>query len=85
MASPRRAVPPLEDPPPIPKENPQKKSPKRNPWPSPTSEPTHPLPPSLVPPLGIGGWVHAVAEDAHIYSFDVEKGELAHLLKVGAT
>lgn len=28
-----------------------------------------------------GGWVHALAEDSHLYAFDVEKGELAHLLK----
>lgn len=28
-----------------------------------------------------GGWVHAVAEDSHLYCFDVGKGELAHLLK----
>jgi len=29
-----------------------------------------------------GGWVHAVAEDSHLYSFDVREGKLQHLLKV---
>mmetsp|Transcript_49904 Transcript_49904/g.165237 ORF Transcript_49904/g.165237 Transcript_49904/m.165237 type:complete len:519 (+) Transcript_49904:22-1578(+) len=28
-----------------------------------------------------GGWVHAVAEDGFLYSFDLGKGELGHLLK----
>ena len=29
-----------------------------------------------------GGWVHAVAEDAHIYCFELQEGKLQHLHKV---
>jgi len=29
-----------------------------------------------------GGWVHCVAEDSHLYSFDVKEGKLQHLLRV---
>ena len=29
----------------------------------------------------MGRWVHAVAEDGVLYSFDLGKGELGHLLK----
>mmetsp|Transcript_33131 Transcript_33131/g.77465 ORF Transcript_33131/g.77465 Transcript_33131/m.77465 type:complete len:522 (-) Transcript_33131:184-1749(-) len=29
-----------------------------------------------------GGWVHCVAEDSHLYSFEVAQGKLQHLLKV---
>ena len=28
-----------------------------------------------------GGWVHCIAEDAHLYSFEVKEGKLQHLLK----
>ena len=29
----------------------------------------------------VSRWVHAVAEDGFLYSFDLGKGELGHLLK----
>ena len=28
-----------------------------------------------------GGWVHCVAEDSHLYSFEIKEGKLQHLLK----
>jgi WD40 repeat-containing protein SMU1 len=36
----------------------------------------HPAPTSAQ-----GGWVHGIAEDAHLYSFEVKEGKLQHLLK----
>jgi len=29
-----------------------------------------------------GGWVHGIAEDSHLYSFDAKDGKLQNLLKV---
>ena len=42
------------------------------------------MPPSLaiatcVSPLG--GWVHCLGEDSHLYTFEVKEGKLQHLLK----
>ena len=31
-----------------------------------------------------GGWVHCVAEDSHLYSFEIKEGKLQHLLRSNA-